>query len=264
MAAGFFLPRGVIIFWVVVITVVAGGAAYLQHLGPPVQHQAAAARPAAPARVAVIISDLGGDDTLSRLAAGLPPAFTLALSPYGPHVQAAAQALAKGHEIILLLPMPGLIAAAPVRQNQAMLDWSFTQFQGFDGATDAYGPALGGGFMGDEMAKAWLMGNLARKGLFFIDGNQAAGPPPFVWGRAADVVMDGTQPDREVVLLALLAGQAQSRHSALGIVLNPTPESMQMLADWSNSLVDENIQLVPANALVLPPRDTLAAAGAAP
>lgn len=337
------LPRGLIGFWIVIITIVAAGIGYLQYLGPPMaaavpahvklaaapaplklkplphpavlqpaptgmgsappkktpvpppaskllttaasnpkplapQINPAGAPPIQPAttaslpapevtpslmpgvpRIAIMVSGLGDDDTLSLLAASLlPPEISFALSPYGKHLQvAAAAARANGHEMLLVLPMPGLIAKAPVAQNQAMLDWSLSKIQGYIGVTDAYGPAMGGGFMGDKAATAWLMSNLAHHGLFFIDGNPVADQPQFAWGRSADVVIDAGQPDNETSQMALLVTEAEAQHAALGILIDPTPEALQAVADWSKSLVNQDIQLVPVSALVQPPQTSL-------
>jgi polysaccharide deacetylase 2 family uncharacterized protein YibQ len=206
-------------------------------------------------RVAVIVAGLGDDQTVIAAAIALQPEISLALSPYGKSVQpAAAAARAAGHETLLLLPMPGLLAGAPKKQNQATLDWSMAQFQGFAGVTDAFGPAMGGGFMADPASRNWLLADIARRGLFYIEGDPNAGLPPYAAGRNADIVIDATDgPDDETVKLAALVTDAESQHSALGIMLNPTPDALRALGDWSETLVNEDILLVPVSALVLPP-----------
>jgi polysaccharide deacetylase 2 family uncharacterized protein YibQ len=206
-------------------------------------------------RVAMIIAGLRDDPTLTQQAIALPSEFSLGLSPYGKTVtQEAAAARAAGHETLLLLPMPGLLAGAPEAQNRATLDWALSQFQGYAGVTDAFGPAMGGGFMADPAARAWLLTRIARAGLFYIEGDPNAGTPPFAAGATADIVIDASDgPDDELVKLAALVTDAESQHSALGIMLNPTPEALRDLAEWSDTLVNEDILLVPVSALVQPP-----------
>jgi len=235
--------------------VVAAPAAPIAAKGPAqVQGDAAMLPPDVP-RVALVVAGLGDDAALYRQAAQLAPEISLAISPYGKYAAAAAAAArAGGHETLLLLPMPGLLAAAPQPQNQATLDWAFAQFHGYAGVTDAYGPAMGGGFMSSDAAKTWLMGNVARHGLFFIEGDPSLPPPSGAAGRGADIVIDAADGvDAEASGLAQLITTAQARHAALGIMLDPTPDALELLRDWSTTLVIQNILLVPASALVPPP-----------
>jgi polysaccharide deacetylase 2 family uncharacterized protein YibQ len=221
----------------------------------PLPPQDAAMPPPNGARVAVLIAGLGDDLALAQVAAALPPQISLGLSPYGKTVsEAATAARAGGHEMLLLLPMPGLLASAPSPQNQATLDWSMAQIQGYAGVTDAFGPAMGGGFMANQGAKDWLLGNIAKRGLFYLEGDPNAGAAPFAAGRNADIVIDAASgPAEENAKLAALVTDAESQHAAIAIMLNPTPDALRTLAGWSDTLVNENIQLVPVSALVLPP-----------
>lgn len=206
-------------------------------------------------RVAVVIAGLGDDARLDGLAAGLKSPISFALSPYGKDLtQAAAAARDSGHEMLLMLPMPGLLAGAPKRQNENTLDWSMAQFQGYAGATDAFGPAMGGGFMMNAQAKSWLMSNIARRGLFYIEGDPAASALLYAAGRRADIVIDapaGT--GLEAHELAALVAAAQARHTALAVMIDPTPAALKTLAAWSATLVKQDVLLVPVSALVLPP-----------
>jgi polysaccharide deacetylase 2 family uncharacterized protein YibQ len=206
-------------------------------------------------RVAVIVAGLGDDATLDVQAADLPPEISLALSPYGRDVApAAGLARGAGHETILILPMPGLLAGYPARQNQSTLDWSMAQFAGYAGVTDAFSPAMGGGFLEDPASKSWLMNNIARKGLFYIEGDPDAGTPPLTAGLAADIVIDASDgPADESVKLASLITEAEAQKSAVALMLNPTPTSLRSLGEWAAGLVNADILLVPVSALVQPP-----------
>lgn len=211
--------------------------------------------PANVARVAVVIAGLGDDLALSQMAANLPPAFAMALSPYGKSVtQAAAAARYNGHETLLLLPMPGLLAGASPHQNAATLQWAMAQFQGYAGVTDAFGPAMGGGFMAYQPAKTWLMANIARHGLFYIEGDPGATALLYAAGRKADLIIDAAYgAAAETKGLAALVTDGQSRHAALAVLLNPTPAALQILRGWSATLATRGAVLVPVSALVRPP-----------
>jgi polysaccharide deacetylase 2 family uncharacterized protein YibQ len=156
--------------------------------------------------------------------------------------------------MILILPMPALLVSLPLSQNQGTLDWSMAQIQGYAGVTDAFGPDMSGGFMNDAFSKSWLLTNIATRGLFFIEGNTNAETNPLVWGRTADQVIDPANgAAEESADLAELAAAAQSQHSALGILLNPTPAAVKALADWCGTLAQQGIRLVPVSALIVPP-----------
>jgi len=206
--------------------------------------------------VAIMVAGLGDDISQSLTATSiLPPAVSLALTPYGhqlPATQAAARAT--GHEMILILPMPALLASLPLTDNQGTLDWAMAQIQGYAGVTDAFGPDMSGGFMDDLFSKSWLLTNIATRGLFFIEGNTDAETNPLVWGRTADEVIDPANgPAEESAELDALAAAAQSQHTALGIMLNPTPDAVKALAAWCATLAPQGIRLVPVSALVVPP-----------
>jgi polysaccharide deacetylase 2 family uncharacterized protein YibQ len=206
--------------------------------------------------VAIMVAGLGDDISQSLAATSiLPPAVSLALTPYGhqlPATQAAARAT--GHEMILILPMPALLASLPLSDNQGTLDWAMAQIQGYAGVTDAFGPDMSGGFMDDQFSKSWLLTNIATRGLFFVEGNTDAATNPLVWGRTADEVIDPANgPAEESAELDALAAAAQSQHTALGIMLNPTPNAVQALAAWCATLAPQGIRLVPVSALVVPP-----------
>jgi len=219
----------------------------------------AAAAPAGVAdtpEVAIMVAGLGDDIAQSLTATTLlPAAVSLAISPYGhqlPATQVAARAT--GHEMILILPMPALLVSLPLSQNQGTLDWSMAQIQGYAGVTDAFGPDMSGGFMDDAFSKSWLLTNIATRGLFFVEGNTNAETNPLVWGRTADQVIDPANgAAEESADLAELAAAAQSQHTALGILLNPTPDAVKALAAWCGTLAQQGIRLVPVSALIVPP-----------
>ncbi len=206
--------------------------------------------------VAIMVAGLGDDISQSLTATSiLPPAVSLALTPYGQQLPATeAAARSTGHEMILILPMPALLASLPLSENQGTLDWAMSQVQGYAGVTDAFGPDMSGGFMDDPFSKSWLLTNIATRGLFFIEGNTDAETNPLVWGRTADEVIDPANGlAEESAELDALAAVANSQHTALGIMLNPTPDAVKTLAAWCATLAPQGIRLVPVSALVVPP-----------
>ncbi len=270
-------PKGFLIFWACFLAAAAAGAAYLQYLGPPPKLVAAtpvvpvaikptpalaAAQPRVPVllpgapEIAIMLAGLGYDPAQSlQAASALPAPVSFAVSPFGSYLnETEAYARANDHELILMLPMQALLARAPAGQNQALLDWSFKRLQHFTGVTDAIGPAMGGGFMQDEDARNWLLGNIVSHGLYYIEGDVTASGFGAVSHRVADVVIDPVNhPQDETAELATLVKDARSGHTALGVVLSPTPEAIAKLADWTQSLAGLGIQLVPVNTTPTPP-----------
>jgi polysaccharide deacetylase 2 family uncharacterized protein YibQ len=238
----------------------------------PMQAYAAAVPGGAGPRVAVLVAGMGDDDAQSQEALTmLPAAVSLGFTPYGAHIaDVAALARASGHETILEIPMQArdpatenagneaLVMAGPITVDQPMLDWSLAKFQGYAGVTDAIGASQGAGFMDNPNAKSWLLQEIADKGLFFIDARQT-GTTAYAWNRTADVVIDPIgAPEQESAQLASLTAISKAQGSALGILMIPTPNSVQMLQSWAQSLHAQGVTLVPVSALVLPPTDQAA------
>jgi polysaccharide deacetylase 2 family uncharacterized protein YibQ len=233
----------------------------------PMQAYAATVPHGSGPRVALLVAGMGDDDAQSQEALTmLPTPVSLGLTPYGAHIaDVASLARASGHETILEIPMQArdpatenagneaLVMAGPITLDQPMLDWSFAKFQGYAGVTDAIGASQGAGFMANPNAKAWLLQEVADRGLFFIDARQT-GTTAYAWNRTADVVIDPIgAPDQESAQLASLTAVAKAQGSALGILMIPTPNSVQMVQSWAQSLGGQGVTLVPVSALVLPP-----------
>jgi polysaccharide deacetylase 2 family uncharacterized protein YibQ len=233
----------------------------------PMRAYAAAVPTANGPHVAVLVAGLGDDDAQSQEAITMLPApVSFGVTPYGAHItDTAALARASGHEIILEIPMQGanpaienagneaLVMAGPITLDQPMLDWNLAQIQGYAGVTDAIGATQGAGFMNNPNAKAWLLQELADRGLFFIDTRQT-GTAPYAWNRTSDVVIDPVgAPQNESAQLTSLTALAKLQGSALGVLMLPTPNAIQMLQNWTQTLAAQGVTLVPVSALVLPP-----------
>jgi len=244
----------------------------------PMRAYAASVPAIAGPHVALLVAGLGDDDAQSQEAITmLPAAVSFGLTPYGAHIGAlAALACASGHELILEIPMQplnpatenagneALVMAGPISLDQPMLDWDLSQFQGYAGVTDAIGASQGAGFMNNPNAKAWLLREIADKGLFFIDARQT-GDSLYAWNRTADVVIDPVSaPQNEAAQLASLIQLAKLRGSALGILMIPAPNAVHMLQSWIQTLGANGVSLVPVSALVLPPSAPAATAMVSP
>jgi len=160
-------------------------------------------------RVALLVAGIGTNLAESAAAVtGLPPAVSLAVSPYASRLAPVlAEARAAGHELLVSLPLepqsyplndPGhhaLLTGASLARNAQLLDWALTRFTGYVGATGALGELRGERFAaaGEQMER--VFDTLAQRGLLYVDprpnARRIAGPQnAAVAYRGVDLVVD--------------------------------------------------------------------------
>lgn len=222
-----------------------------------------------PPRIALIVAGIGYAEAPDLAAAhDLPSEVTLALSPYGAHLGPIVQAAqAAKHELIMGIPMQprdypatsegdkALLPDEAQTINQNRLDWVLAQAKGYDGATDVIGIADNSAFMNDPSDVNWLGQQLAPHHLFFIELRRGK-PLPGVPERAATTVILPDQGEMAVRRgLDQLVTQARAQGTALGVVIEPAPATIPLLAAWCKALQSDGVVLVPVRALVenLPP-----------
>ena len=125
------------------------------------------------------ISASGTAEALSKL----PPAVTLALTPYGADLEKLAErARAEEHEVLLQVPMepfdypdndPGpqtLLTSVTPEQNIDRLHWLMSRFQGYVGIIELHGCAL-------HRLRTGLtpvLREAAKRGLIFVDDGSSS------------------------------------------------------------------------------------------
>lgn len=239
------------------------------HPGPhgelPMHYYAApAVQSDASPRIAIMVGGIGEVETASLEAVRkLPAAVSLALTPYGAHLDAISEAARKaGHEMLMGLPMQtdrepnvtegdkALQAGAPEDANQKQLDWTLSRAQGYAGVTDEVGMAVEETFLSHETSRNWLGNNLRQDGLFLVVTSPGASLPPHTQGRIADLIIDpGADEAQITAALNRLGTIAIANGSALGVLAAPAPESIATLAKWCKDLKSEGISLVPVSSL---------------
>ena len=125
------------------------------------------------------ISASGTADALSKL----PPAVTLALTPYGADLEKLAErARAEKHEVLLQVPMepfdypdndPGpqtLLTSLTSEQNIDRLHWLMSRFQGYVGIMSFMGTR----FTASEQGLTPVLRDAAQRGLIFVDDGSSA------------------------------------------------------------------------------------------
>lgn len=227
-----------------------------------------------PARIAIIIDDMGLDRKRSRRALGLPAPVTLAFLPYAPDLAKQTQiARQKGHDVMIHMPMqpldskldPGPIALrVGMTQDElsAALDKAFESFSGYVGLNNHMGSLL----TQDREAMDVVARAAKARGLFLVDSKTGPGSQVFAAAQAAgtayaarDVFLDHTETPAFVAeALKKLEAKAHRRGTAIAIG-HPKDVTLDALEAWIPTLAQKGIMLVPVQSLVKVTHPTLSA-----
>jgi hypothetical protein len=218
--------------------------------------------------VSIVIGGLGvGAAKTADAIMKLPPAVTLAFTPYGADpTKLAEQARARRHEILLQIPMepydypdndPGpqtLLASLGPEENLDRLFWHLGRLQGYAGVTNF----MGARFVATDAAMTPVIREAAKRGLSYFDDGSAprsvasalAGSQamPFAKGDIAiDAVPTSAEIDRA---LAKLEAIAKDRGFAVGTA-SALPISIERIAVWIKTLDARGVMLVPLTTTML-------------
>jgi len=218
--------------------------------------------------ISIVIGGLGvGAAKTTDAIMKLPPAVTLAFTPYGSDPgKLAERARAQHHEIFLQIPMepydypdndPGpqtLLATLGPEQNLDRLFWHLGRLQGYAGIANF----MGARFVATEPAMQPIIREAAKRGLgFFDDGSAprsvagalaASQAMPFVKG---DITIDAVPTSAEIDrALAKLESLAKDRGLAVGTA-SALPISIERIGVWIKSLEAHGIMLAPLTTAML-------------
>ena len=218
--------------------------------------------------VAIVVGSLGvGAAKTTDAIMKLPPAVTLAFTPYGSDpAKLAERARAQRHEILLQIPMepfdypdndPGpqtLLTTLNAEQNLDRLHWHLSRLQGYAGIANF----MGARFVATDPVMQPLVREAAKRGLsYFDDGSTprsvasslAAGNAlPFAKADfTIDAVPTSAEIDRTLLKLETLA---KERGIAVGVA-SALPVSIERLAAWIKTLDGRGIMLVPLTTAML-------------
>ncbi|MDP4023062.1 divergent polysaccharide deacetylase family protein [Methylobacterium sp. NEAU 140] len=222
------------------------------------------ARPEEPGtgpRIAILVTGLGiGQSATAAATVRLPPAISLAFTPYGAETErAAARARDAGHEVFLQVPMepfdypdsdPGpqtLLTALKGPENADRLAWALARFPGYVGLVNLMGAKL----MADPAFEPVLR-EIGARGLGFVD--DGTGPKPAATPNKAhtplaraEIVLDAVaRPDAIDAELARAEAQARSGGFALASAAG-TLLTVERIARWARDLDARGIRLVPVS-----------------
>jgi uncharacterized protein len=218
--------------------------------------------------VAIVVGGLGvGAAKTADAIMKLPPAVTLAFTPYGADpAKLAERARAQRHEILLQVPMepfdypdndPGpqtLLTTLTSEQNIDRLYWHLSRLQGYAGIANF----MGARFTATDAAMQPIIREAAKRGLGYLDDGSsthsaalsltAAQSMPFAKADfTIDAVPTSAEIDRTLVKLETLA---KERGLAVGVA-SALPVSIERLAAWIKTLDSRGIMLVPLTTAML-------------
>jgi hypothetical protein len=218
--------------------------------------------------VSIVVGGLGvGAAKTTDAIIKLPPAVTLAFTPYGSDPgKLAERARAQRHEILLQIPMepydypdndPGpqtLLATLGPEENLDRLYWHLGRLQGYAGIANF----MGARFVATDAAMGPIIREAAKRGLSYFDDGSAprsvaaalAGSHamPFAKGDVAiDAVPTSAEIDRA---LAKLETIAKERGFAVGTA-SALPISIDRIGAWIKTLDAHGIMLVPLTTAML-------------
>jgi uncharacterized protein len=200
-----------------------------------------------PARLAIIIDDIGYNFSNGRKAAELPIDITLAVLPFTPHGRTLAEmGHQQGKEIMLHTPMsneqdlplgPGALTNGISQTLMAeILDKNLLDIPHVKGVNNHMGSLL----TQNEEVMGWLMNYLKTRQLYFVDSRTTAKTQALNQAQARhlpsqkrDVFLDDKRNIhhiRQQLELAIKTAQTQGGAIAIG---HPYPETLQVLKELS-------------------------------
>ncbi|MET0029308.1 MAG: divergent polysaccharide deacetylase family protein [Candidatus Thiodiazotropha sp.] len=221
-------------------------------------------------RIGLIIDDLGNQKALGEQLVALPGPVTLAFLPQTPFAwHLATLANEQGKEIMLHLPMESdnglplgrgaLTLEMPRERFLRTLRRNLSSVPYLSGVNNHMGSLL----TRDPTAMRWLMGELRREGLYFIDSRttdmtvaERVADIQQIPNSRRDIFLDNT-PDEDAIWRQLqkLVALARNKGSAIGIG-HPYPATIKVLQEALPALARQGIELVPVSEIVFSGRTT--------
>ena len=215
--------------------------------------------------ISIIIGGLGVNRGLTNQAINeLPADVTLAFAAHAPGLQNwVNQARAKGHEVLIELPMesasfnpaePGADRALMASRNSAAnirnLDWLLSRAQGYFGVTNYNGDR----FLTRTDVAAPILDKLSKSGLSFIFDGSLNAPSLSALSTSARLpfakgyTLIDPQQDTAIIQseLSRLTAQAKKSSGTIGVGF-AYPETIAAVRNWALNLDAQELALAPAS-----------------
>ncbi|MFJ4113529.1 divergent polysaccharide deacetylase family protein [Pseudomonas sp. NPDC089758] len=212
------------------------------------------AAPASKAYMSIIIDDLGQSTERDSRTLALPGPVTMAIMPDTPHAtEFARQAHQAGKTVILHMPMDpatGPYAWHPeiaLPELARRLDAALAKVPYAAGVNNHMGSRM----TAQRSAMTWLMGELQRRHLFFVDSRTSAATVAAAEAQAQalgqvsrDVFLDDVR-TTEAITAQLQQGVALARRQGSAVLIgHPYPQTLQVLEQEMPRLRSQGIELV--------------------
>ncbi|MFJ4052325.1 divergent polysaccharide deacetylase family protein [Pseudomonas sp. NPDC089743] len=212
------------------------------------------AAPASEAYMSIIIDDLGQSTERDSRTLALPGPVTMAIMPDTPHAtEFARQAHQAGKTVILHMPMDpatGPYAWHPeiaLPELARRLDAALAKVPYAAGINNHMGSRM----TAQRSAMTWLMGELQRRHLFFVDSRTSAATVAAAEAQAQalghvsrDVFLDDVR-TTEAITAQLQQGVALARRQGSAVLIgHPYPQTLQVLEQEMPRLRSQGIELV--------------------
>ena len=222
-----------------------------------------------PARIAIIIDDMGVNRVLSKAVAQLDAPLTLAYLPYAENLKSLTEpAKQSGHELIIHMPMEpmdGKIDTGPIvvkdgmKRNdvKAMMEKAFASFDGYTGINNHMGSRA----TQDPELMSWVMDELRKKDLFYVDSKtistSVAADAAKAYGldyAERDVFLDHEESDA-FVMSALEKTEKVALQRGYAIAIgHPKDVTIKGLKEWIPTLKARGFEIVPVSELLMTPQ----------
>lgn len=217
-------------------------------------------------QIAIVMDDLGLDPKSTRRAIALPSEVTLSFLPYGRASQGLAEeALARGHEVMVHIPMepegdadPGPNALLIDQTSDQIASLLARQLDQFPGAI-GFNNHMGSRFTADVRALLPVMREARARGLLFLDSRTTANTLAAKIGEAAgastvsrDVFLDhAAGADGLLAQLDELENTARATGRAIAIA-HPHELTLDVLEIWTRGLASKGLELAPISKMADP------------
>ncbi|MDR0211159.1 MAG: divergent polysaccharide deacetylase family protein [Pseudomonas putida] len=216
----------------------------------------AGAAQAAPAKayMSIIIDDLGQSSERDSRTLALPGPVTMAIMPDTPHAtDFARQAHKAGRTVILHMPMDPATGSyawhpgTPIEELARRLDAALAKVPYAAGINNHMGSRM----TSQAAPMAWLMGELQRRHLFFVDSRTSAATVAAAKAQeqglahvSRDVFLDDTRTTEAITAQLQLGVTLARRQGSAVLIGHPYPQTLDVLERELPRLRQQGIELI--------------------